>query len=107
MSELGESRFGYDILSVSMGSDYETTIATEPLWTDAKTGIGYPDNGNLGFEIGDGIAPPGTYLWILEGVNSTPGFWTETNALISDDSDVVFFHKGKRPSLTDCGTVFL
>ncbi|MCL2622404.1 MAG: hypothetical protein FWD31_01960 [Planctomycetaceae bacterium] len=76
-------------------TDYDTTIATEPLWTDAKTGIGYPDNGNIGFEIDDGIAPPGTYLWILEGVNSTPGFWAESNAATGDDSDVVFFYQGE------------
>ena len=76
-------------------TDYETTLASEPVWVDSKTGIGYRDNGNIEFEIDDGVAPAGTYLWILEGINSTPGFWIESEAELGDDPDAVFFYKGK------------
>jgi len=76
-------------------TDYETTIAAKPIWTDSETGKRYKDNGTLEFEISEGVAPAGTYLWLLEGTNSTPGFWAESNAKMGDDPDAQFFYKGE------------
>jgi len=76
-------------------TDYETTVAAEPIWIDTETGYHYEENTAIIFEIEDGIAPAGTYLWLLEGVSSTPGMWSETDAEPGGDPDVVFYHYGK------------
>ena len=87
-------------------TDYDTTIAAKPVWTDFETGKGYQDNGMLDFEIRDGVAPAGTYLWLLEGVNSTPGFWAESQAKVGDDPNVVFFYQGKPTSDSIVSSVY-
>ena len=79
-------------------TDYDTTVASKPVWVDSETGAGYPGNGSfpfeLAFELGGG-APAGTYLWLLEGAKGSPGFWAESGAKPGGDPGVVFFRDGQ------------
>lgn len=74
-------------------TDFETTVAAEPIYTTQF--VDYIDNDTLVVEFeGEGL-PAGTYLWLLKDGTGGVGIWSK-NA--PDDTDIEIFYNGKTAS---------
>ncbi|NLY69487.1 MAG: hypothetical protein GX067_06830 [Clostridiales bacterium] len=71
-------------------TDFETTVAAEPVYTTEF--VDYIDNDTLIVEFeGDGL-PPGTYLWLLKDGKDGVGIWSKNKP---DDPNIEVYYNGQ------------
>ena len=80
-------------------TDYATTTAKDPVFTDTETFVDYPDNATMEITFSPEIGP-GTYLWELSEGKDGVGVWASK----THGSEGLEFFKGGEP-FTD-GTAF-